>query len=83
MWTRLFLNHPRSVEESYGEHAIFAGRFAAQLFIAAFCALIHALIPGCLKKPPVRLLQSFMPRPPDGALNVPVGRLCGRAGFSI
>ena len=46
MWTRLFLNHPRSVEESYGEHAIFAVRVAAQLFIAAFCALIHALIPG-------------------------------------
>ena len=50
MWTRLFLNHPRSVEESYGEHAIFAVRFAAQLFIAAFCALIHALIPGMFEK---------------------------------
>ena len=39
MWTKLFLNHPRAVEESYGEHAIFAGRFAAQLFIAAVCAV--------------------------------------------
>ena len=50
MWTKLFLNHPRAVEESYGEHAIFAGRFAAQLFIAAVCALIHALIPGVFEK---------------------------------
>ena len=50
MWTKLFLNQPRAVEESYGEHAIFAGRFAAQLFIAAVCALIHALIPGVFEK---------------------------------
>lgn len=50
MWTKLFLNHPRAVKESYGEHAIFAGRFAAQLFIAAVCALIHALIPGVFEK---------------------------------
>jgi TctA family transporter len=50
MWTKLFLNHPRAVEESYGEHAIFAGRFAAQLFFAAVCALILALIPGVFEK---------------------------------
>ena len=50
MWKKLFLNHPRSVEESYGEHAIFAGCFVAQLFIAAFCALIHGLIPGMFEK---------------------------------
>ena len=50
MWTKLFLNHPRAVEESYGEHAIFAGRFAAQLFFAAVCALNHALIPGVFEK---------------------------------
>ncbi|MEJ6611294.1 MAG: DUF6356 family protein [Paracoccaceae bacterium] len=50
MWTKLFLNHPRAVEESYGEHAIFAGRFAAQLFIAAVCALIHDLIQGVFEK---------------------------------
>ena len=50
MWKKLFLNHPRSVEENSGEHAIFAGRFAAQLFIAAFCALIDALTPGMFEK---------------------------------
>ncbi len=47
---KIILNHPRSVEESYGKHAIIAGRFAAQLFIAALCALIHALIPGMFEK---------------------------------
>lgn len=28
----LFLDHPRSVDESYFEHALFAGRFSISLF---------------------------------------------------
>ena len=50
MWAKLFLDHPRTVEESYREHAVFASRFAGQLCVAAFCALIHALIPGMFEK---------------------------------
>jgi hypothetical protein len=41
----LFLTHPRSVDESYFEHMAFAGRFAGKLFLAGFCALIHAFLP--------------------------------------
>jgi len=45
MMTRVFLEHPRSVDESYLQHAGFALRFAGRLFAAAFAALAHALIP--------------------------------------
>ena len=47
MINRVFLEHPRSVEESYFEHAAFAGRFSLRLFGAACAALVHALVP-CL-----------------------------------
>jgi uncharacterized protein DUF6356 len=44
---RLFLSHPHRVDESYGEHFLFALGFAACLFAAGLAALVHALIP-CL-----------------------------------
>lgn len=47
MLTRMFLSHPRSVDESYAQHAVFAGGFAVRLFLAGGAALIHAVIP-CL-----------------------------------
>ncbi|MEM8773984.1 MAG: DUF6356 family protein [Pseudomonadota bacterium] len=59
MITRLFLEHPRSVEESYVEHAIFAGRFSLKLFAAAFCALIHAIIPAAFDKTASRMISEM------------------------
>ena len=47
MITRVFLDHPHSVDESYLEHARFAGGFSLRLFGAACAALVHAAIP-CL-----------------------------------
>jgi hypothetical protein len=47
MIDRIFLDHPRHVDESYLEHAAFAGRFSGRLFLAAAAAAIHAVIP-CL-----------------------------------
>lgn len=44
---RVFAEHPESVNETYLQHAAFALRFSGALFVAAFAALIHALIP-CL-----------------------------------
>jgi hypothetical protein len=44
---RLFLSHPRAVDESYGEHFLFALGFAARLLGAGLAALVHAVIP-CL-----------------------------------
>jgi hypothetical protein len=50
MIDRLFLDHPRKVEESYLQHARFAFGFSAQLFAAAFAALVHALIPAFFER---------------------------------
>jgi len=47
MIKKVFLDHPRSVGESYGEHLFQAGRFSLKLLHAAGACLIHALIP-CL-----------------------------------
>ncbi|MGV6811027.1 MAG: DUF6356 family protein [Brevirhabdus sp.] len=50
MITRMFLDHPRSVNESYGEHALFAARFSLTLFGAALAALVHAIFPWMFEK---------------------------------
>lgn len=50
MIARLFLDHPRSVDESYAEHALFAASFSLRLFGAAFAALVHAVLPFAFKK---------------------------------
>lgn len=43
--TRLFTEHPASVDETYLQHMAFAGKFSITLFAAAFAALIHAILP--------------------------------------
>jgi len=45
MLTRLFLDHRRSVDESYLEHARFASAFAGRLLIAGLAAAAHAVLP--------------------------------------
>ena len=47
MFSYIFLDHPRSVGESYGSHMKFAAGFGWQLARAAAAAFLHALIP-CL-----------------------------------
>ena len=42
----LFLEHPRSVGESYVEHCGHALSFAGGLFVGAMACLIHAFIPA-------------------------------------
>jgi hypothetical protein len=59
MISRLFLEHPGKVEESYLEHALFAGRFALRLFAAAGAALIHAVIPCLFEKTASRMIATM------------------------
>ncbi len=42
----LFLDHPRSIGESYVEHLAHALAFAGELLIIALACLIHAVIPA-------------------------------------
>jgi len=43
--TKLFTEHPASVNETYFEHMEMSGTFAFWLLIAGFCALVHAVFP--------------------------------------
>jgi len=59
MLTRVFLSHPRAVNESYGEHAIFAGGFAVRLILAGGAALVHAVIPCLFEKTASRMIADM------------------------
>jgi hypothetical protein len=56
MLKRLFLDHPGSVDETYLEHAAFAGKFSLALFGAAFAALCHAVLPFTFEKTASRIV---------------------------
>lgn len=62
MIAKLFLEHPQSVEESYGEHARFAAGFAFWLFAAGFAALIHAILPFAFEKTASRITARLYAR---------------------
>ena len=58
----LFITHPQSVDESYGEHMVFAGRFSGKLFLAAGAALVHALLPFLFEKTASRMIAQLYER---------------------
>lgn len=62
MFSRIFLNHPASVDESYFEHMRFALWFAFWLGAAAFAALVHALIPAAFEKTGSRIIARLYER---------------------
>ena len=62
MISKVFLDHPRSVDETYLQHARFAGGFSLKLFGAAFAALIHAVIPAAFDKTASRLIADMYAR---------------------
>jgi Family of unknown function (DUF6356) len=49
LFNELFIDHPRSVGESYGEHRATAWFFGGRLFVASLAAFIHGLFPGLCK----------------------------------
>lgn len=62
MISRVFLEHPRSVDENYLEHMVFAGRFSLRLFAAGFAALVHAVIPCLFEKTASRMIAEMYAR---------------------
>jgi len=46
MFNRLFLDHPRAVDERYGEHFVMASGFGFAMIFAGLACLVHALVPG-------------------------------------
>ena len=49
-FTRIFIDHPQSVDETYFEHMCFASWFATRLLMAGGAALVHAVIPCLFEK---------------------------------
>jgi hypothetical protein len=50
MLKQLFIDHPKSVNETYIQHFFTAMSFSMKLFKAAIACFIHALVPGfCIK----------------------------------
>lgn len=43
---RMLFAHPRSVNESYGEHLFVAGSFGVTMVGAGLACLVHAIVPG-------------------------------------
>jgi len=46
MFNRLFIDHPKSVDEHYLEHFAVASSFGFAMLRGGLCALIHAVVPG-------------------------------------
>ena len=46
MLNRLFVDHPRSVDESYTNHFRVAGSFGVAMIWGGMKALVHAAVPG-------------------------------------
>lgn len=46
MLKRFFLDHPKSIGESYFEHQRHAFRFAGSLFSGALACFIHGVVPA-------------------------------------
>ena len=46
MLNRLFVDHPKSVDENYVEHFGVASRFGFTMIWGGLKALVHAVIPG-------------------------------------
>lgn len=46
MFDRIFLDHPRSIGESYAEHAGIAARFGWSMVVAGVACIVHAIVPA-------------------------------------
>ena len=60
--TRIFTEHPASVDETYFQHMAFAARFSIKLFAAAFAALIHAILPFLFEKTASTIVRQLYER---------------------
>jgi hypothetical protein len=62
MIQRIFLAHPKTVDETFFQHMRFALFFAARLFAAAFAVMIHAFVPCLFEKTGSKLIAELYER---------------------
>ena len=59
---RLFLAHPRTVDESYFAHMRFALSISARLLAAGLAALVHAFVPCLFETTASRIVRAIYAR---------------------
>jgi hypothetical protein len=80
MFNRLFVDHPRTVDESYTQHWAVASSFGLRMIIAGIGTIIHGFVPGLLThagSDMIRKLHGEMTRRHSRATKVetkPLGR---------
>ncbi len=62
MIRKLFLDHPASVGETYGQHFVFALSFAWPLLVAGLGATLHAFVPALCQKTGSRTIVALHDR---------------------
>jgi len=58
----LFFEHPATVDETYGQHFLFALKFAGALFVAGGAAVVHAVIPALCETTASRIIRKLHAR---------------------
>ena len=59
MFRRLFINHPQSVGETYGQHAGFALGLGLRMVAAGFACMFHGLFPFLFVKTGSRCIREL------------------------
>lgn len=82
MIERIFLAHPRSVDESYGEHFSVAFGFGAQMVTGGLACIVHAFIPALFERTASKTVKSLLALWPHGNLADKKSRshICRMAG---
>jgi hypothetical protein len=62
MLQRLFLDHPRTVGESYIEHMGVAAGFGWAMLKASGACFVHALVPGLCERTGSRIIRDLHAR---------------------
>jgi len=74
MLGKLFLDHPRTVNETYGEHWYVANRFGLLMIVAGLGTMLHGFLPGVMTRTGsnmVKKLHGEMMRRQSGAAQLP------------
>ena len=62
MFNRLFLDHPRSVGESYFGHQRQAMAFGARMFVGAIACCLHGIVPAAFAQTGSRTVSRLYDR---------------------
>lgn len=62
IWQRIFVDHPKSVDQTYIQHMCVAGWIFSRLLAASCAALIHAIIPCLFEKTAGRMIEEMYAR---------------------